>query len=115
MNTATLLGTRIRRFLLEHLVAERNLALNTQRSYRDTLVLLIPFVAKKAGKAVDRLSVVELSAELIRLFLLDLETSRRCANCSNFQPFYLQPPYAFLSYCSPSTITSTSTSRMEEV
>jgi Phage integrase, N-terminal SAM-like domain len=75
----TLLGTWIRRFLLEHLVAERNLALNTQRSYRDTLVLLIPFVAKKAGKAVDRLSVVDMSAELIRLFLADLETSRRCA------------------------------------
>jgi len=51
VDNATLLGTWIRRFLLEHLVAERNLALNTQRSYRDTLVLLIPFVAKKAGKA----------------------------------------------------------------
>lgn len=74
-----LLGTWIRRFLLEHLVAERNLAPNTQRSYRDTLVLLIPFVAKKAGKAVDHLSVVDMSAELIRLFLVDLETSRRCA------------------------------------
>jgi hypothetical protein len=29
----------VRRFLLEHLVAERNLARNTQRSYRDTLGL----------------------------------------------------------------------------
>jgi integrase/recombinase XerD len=79
VNNTALLGTWIRRFLLEHLVAERNLALNTQRSYRDTLVLLIPFVAKEAGKAVDHLSVVDLSAELIRLFLADLETSRRCA------------------------------------
>ena len=73
MDNTSLLGTWIRRFLLEHLVAERNLAPNTQRSYRDTLVLLIPFVAKKAGKAVDRLSVVDMSAELIRLFLADLE------------------------------------------
>jgi integrase/recombinase XerD len=79
VDNTTLLGTWIRRFLLEHLVAERNLALNTQRSYRDTLVLLIPFVAKKAGKTVDRLSVLDMSAELIRLFLADLETSRRCA------------------------------------
>jgi len=79
MDKATLLGTWIRRFLLEHLVGERNLAPNTQRSYRDTLVLLLPFVAKKAAKAVDRLSVVDMSAELIRLFLPDLETSRRCA------------------------------------
>ena len=33
------LGPWVRRFLLEHLVGERNLARNTQRSYRDTLVL----------------------------------------------------------------------------
>jgi integrase/recombinase XerD len=76
VNNTSLLGTWIRRFLLEHLVAERNLALNTQHSYRDTLLLLIPFVAKKTGKAIDRLSVVDMSAELIRLFLADLERSR---------------------------------------
>ena len=49
VDKAILLGTWIRRFLLEHLVAERNLAPNTQRSYRDTLVLLIPFVDEKGG------------------------------------------------------------------
>src|ERR1039458_7010267 len=43
MNDLTLLGPWVRRFLLEHLVAERNLARNTQRSYRDALTLLIPF------------------------------------------------------------------------
>jgi len=79
MNNAILLGSWVRRFLLEHLVAERNLARNTQRSYRDTLALLIPFVAKKLGKAVDRLTVIDLSADLIRLFLAHLEESRRCA------------------------------------
>src|SRR6266403_3321033 len=79
MSNAILLGSWVRRFLLEHLVAERNLAPNTQRSYRDTLALLIPFVAKKSAKVVDRLTVIDLSAELIRLFLADLETSRRCA------------------------------------
>ena len=31
------LGAWVRRFLLEHLVVERNLSCNTQRSYRDTL------------------------------------------------------------------------------
>ena len=39
------LGTCVRRFLLEHLVVERNLARNTRQSYRDTLRLLIPFAA----------------------------------------------------------------------
>ena len=39
----------------------------------------LPFVGKKAAKAVDHLNVVDMSAELIRLFLADLETSRHCA------------------------------------
>ena len=59
MNDLTLLGPWVRRFLLEHLVAERNLARNTQLSYRDALVLLIPFVADKLHQPVDRLKVVE--------------------------------------------------------
>jgi hypothetical protein len=42
MTDNTLLGPWVRRFLLEHLVTECNLARNTQRSYRDTLCLLIP-------------------------------------------------------------------------
>jgi site-specific recombinase XerD len=79
MTNATLLGPWLRRFLLEHLVGERNLARNTQQSYRDTLALLIPFVAHKLGKGVDRLAVSDLSADLVRLFLADLEESRQCA------------------------------------
>ncbi len=78
MNDLTLLGPWVRRFLLEHLIAERNLARNTQRSYRDALTLMIPFVAGKLRQAVDRLTVVDVSADLVRLFLADLEEARRC-------------------------------------
>jgi len=78
MNNLTLLGPWVRRFLLEHLVAERNLARNTQLSYRDALTLLIPFVAGKLHHPVDRLTLVEVSADLVRLFLADLEQSRQC-------------------------------------
>lgn len=56
MNDITLLGPWVRRFLLEHLVAERNQARNTQHSYRDALALLIPFVADKLHRKVDRLA-----------------------------------------------------------
>jgi site-specific recombinase XerD len=42
MRDETLLGPWVRRFLLEHLVAERNLSRNTQASYRDALALLLP-------------------------------------------------------------------------
>jgi len=45
MRDHALLAPWVRRFLLEHLVAERNLARNTQVSYRDTLAQLLPFVA----------------------------------------------------------------------
>jgi site-specific recombinase XerD len=78
MSNSTLLGPWLRRFLLEHLVAERNLALNTQRSYRDMLTLLLPFLAQKRKKPVDRLTVVDLSPKLARLFLGQLEQKRRC-------------------------------------
>jgi site-specific recombinase XerD len=46
MKNDSLLGPWIRRFLLEHLVAERNLSKNTQRSYRDTLCLFVPRLAR---------------------------------------------------------------------
>jgi hypothetical protein len=36
MKDESLLGPWVRRFLLEHLVAERNLSHNTQASYRDS-------------------------------------------------------------------------------
>jgi site-specific recombinase XerD len=69
----------IKRFLLEHLVGERNLALNTQHSYRDTLRLLLPNAARAAGKAIDRLCIADLSADLVRSFLAELEAERGCS------------------------------------
>lgn len=79
MTDSSRLGPWVRRFLLEHLIKERNLSRRTQRSYRDTLTLLIPFVARKAHKRIDELEVFHLSADLVRMFLLDLEESRGCA------------------------------------
>ena len=85
MNDLTLLGPWVRRFLLEHLVAERNLARNTLYSYRDALTLLIPFVAGKLHQSVDRLTLVDVSADLVRLFLADLEQSRQCTTATRNQ------------------------------
>lgn len=72
------LGPWVRRFLLEHLVGERNLARNTQRSYRDTLAQLLPFVARHARRRIDRLRVEDLSADRVRAFLRHLEEERQC-------------------------------------
>lgn len=79
MRNTILLGPWIRRFLLEHLVAERNLARNTQASYRDTMVLLLPFLARSLKIPIDRLSVEGLSPPLIRRFLAHLEKDRGCS------------------------------------
>lgn len=78
MTDLTLLAPWVRRFLLEHLITERNLARNTQRSYRDTLCLLLPFIAKQNHKAIDKLAVGDLRPEHIRQFLLDVEEQRHC-------------------------------------
>lgn len=78
MRDATLLGPWVRRFLLEYLVGERNLAVNTQRSYRDTLRLLLPTVAKRCRRPIDRLAVTDLSADRVRQFLTEVEEKRGC-------------------------------------
>jgi integrase/recombinase XerD len=79
MRDTSLLGPWIRRFLMEHMVSERNLARNTQRSYRDTLQLLLPAIARRARKPIDRLAVTDVSTDRVRQFLTDLEEKRGCA------------------------------------
>jgi len=79
MDNPTLLGPWVRRFLLDYMGGERNLARNTQRSYRDTLTLLLPFVAIAQRTAVDRLTVEQVAPEVIRRFLHNLETTRHCS------------------------------------
>lgn len=79
MKNEALLGPWVRRFLLEHLVAERNLARNTQVSYRDTLALLLPFASKHGGRAIDRMTVEDLTPSVVRRFLGHLEHDRNCS------------------------------------
>jgi len=78
-------GPWIRRFLLEHLVSDRNLARNTQQSYRDTLALLLPFVSKQLRRPIDELEVTHVSADSVRQFLQHLEQERRCGPATRNQ------------------------------
>ncbi len=73
-----LLGPWIRRFLLEYVVNERNLARNTQLSYRDTLRLLLPFVSEAIRQPLDQLAIDQLSPPLVQQFLGHLEQQRGC-------------------------------------
>ena len=79
MTDIKLVGPWVRRFLMEHLVGERNLAHNTQVSYRDTMILLLPFAALSLRKPIERLALEHLSPDLIRQFLLNLEHQRGCS------------------------------------
>ncbi|BBD36253.1 integrase [Aminobacter sp. Y103A] len=85
MKNEMLLGPWVRRFLLEHLVAERNLSRNTQASYRDTLMLLLPFASNHAARAIDRMSVDDLTPSIIRQFLDHLERDRKCSGVTRNQ------------------------------
>ncbi|MCK4305587.1 MAG: tyrosine-type recombinase/integrase [Candidatus Eisenbacteria sp.] len=79
MTDLTLLGPWVRRFLLEYLIGERNLSTNTRASYRDMLVLLLPYAAAYLRKPVDRLAVADLLPEVVRKFLTHLEQDRCCS------------------------------------
>jgi len=78
MTQSDALGPWVRRFLLEYLVGEGNVAENTRRSYRDTLALLIPFIVTAIKTRVDRLRVEDVTADGVREFLAHLEQARAC-------------------------------------
>lgn len=84
MNRSTL-GSWIRRFLMEYLVGERNLARNTQQSYRDAVRLLVVFAAAKTHKKVDELLIPDIDADLLRAFLRHIEEKRKCSVSSRNQ------------------------------
>jgi site-specific recombinase XerD len=85
MTDNSTLGPWVRRFLLEYLVGQRGLARNTQQSYRDTLRLLLPFVAEQARKPIDRLTVEDLSAGCVVAFLQHLQEKRGCGTATRNQ------------------------------
>jgi site-specific recombinase XerD len=85
MTNTDLLGPWVRRFLLEYLVVERNLAPNTQKSYRDALQQFLPFLARSARRGIERLRVEDASPARTRAFLRDLEQTRGCGTATRNQ------------------------------
>jgi site-specific recombinase XerD len=69
----------VKRFLTEYLIENRNLSMNTITSYRDTLRLIIPYIARKKNKSIDRLLVEDLNADLVKDFLSNIEKERKCS------------------------------------
>lgn len=79
MTDKRVFGPWIRRFLMEHVPGERNLARNTQQSYRDSVRLLIIFAAASLHRKADQLLISDISADLLRAFLRHLEEKRKCS------------------------------------
>jgi site-specific recombinase XerD len=71
-----LLGPFVRRFLLEEVVADRNLTLNTQRSYRDSIRLLLRFLHEHHALEPTKITVEQITAAVARTFLAHLEEQR---------------------------------------
>lgn len=76
MSDHHLIGPFVRRFLLEEIVADRNLTPNTQKSYRDAIRLLFGFVADSHSIDPTRVTVEQVDAAVVRSFLLYLEDNR---------------------------------------
>src|SRR5215467_403821 len=71
-----LIGPFVRRFLLDEVGIERNLSINTQRSYRDTLRLLFHFLAERYAVEPTQVTVEHLTVDVIKHFLIYLEEER---------------------------------------
>ncbi|MCJ7502191.1 MAG: site-specific integrase [Acidobacteriia bacterium] len=70
------LGPYVRQFLLQDLIADRNLSRNTQRSYRDTIRLLLRFIDQQHSTDPTQVTVEQVNADLVRSFLTYLEQNR---------------------------------------
>jgi integrase/recombinase XerD len=71
------LGPYIRRFLLEHVVADRNLSRNTQHNYRDAIRVLLRFLNDRHRIDPADLTVEHVTVEMVRAFLQYLEQERK--------------------------------------
>lgn len=65
-------------FLSKHLSGQRNVSVNTIRSYRDTFTLFLRYVRDARGLAVERFGLRQFDAALITSFLSYLEEQRHC-------------------------------------
>jgi integrase/recombinase XerD len=79
------LGPFVRRFLLEDVIADRDLSANTQHSYRDTLRLLFRYLTAAHGTDPIHVTVEQVTAVVVRGFLTHLEQQRHCAAATRNQ------------------------------
>lgn len=70
------LGRIVHRYFEQHLKSERGMRQATIRSYSDTLRLFLSFTARQTRRRITRLTLADLTAERVRMFLTHLEQDR---------------------------------------
>jgi integrase/recombinase XerD len=70
------LAPYLQRFFTERLATQLKASPNTVTSYRDTFRLLLRYAADRLRRSPTQLQVADIDAELIGLFLADIEKTR---------------------------------------
>jgi len=70
------LATYLQRFFTERLGAQLNASPNTIISYRDTFRLFLRYAADQLKKMPTALQIADIDADLVGMFLADIETTR---------------------------------------
>ena len=91
------LARALRAFFADHLPRVRGASPHTIRSYRDSLVLLLRFVAARSQRSVTRLDLEDLGPQPVLAFLQHLETDRH--NSAATRNVRLAAVHAFFRYC----------------
>lgn len=92
----TALARTLRHFFADHLPQLRGMSPHTVRSYRDSLTILLRFVAKQQRRRVERLDIEDLNAERVTAFLQHLENER--GNSTTTRNVRLAAVHAFFRY-----------------
>jgi site-specific recombinase XerD len=70
------LGALVHDFFLDYLAQQKGLRQSSVRSYRDTMRLFLPFVAKEVRRPISRLKLEDLTLERVLAFLRHIERDR---------------------------------------
>lgn len=79
MERTNKLGFWIRKFLLEHVIRQKNYSQNTLKSYKDTFKLLVRSLSETAKKDIDDIDVEDVTSDRVMVFLDSLENDRQCS------------------------------------
>ena len=79
MNSNQVLGPWVQRFFQEYLVTERNVARNTWKNYLWTFKLFVPFLCTTLKRVDYKLTVHDITSELVLKFLAHVEHGRSCS------------------------------------